>query len=85
MEAEPRDVVRWFAIEMERALRANDHKGGWEHESVYDLYWRMRDEIMEMTEAIIDVDDASAARKAVDVANFAMMIWDVAQKEAKHE
>jgi ABC-type oligopeptide transport system ATPase subunit len=86
----PRPVVQWFAQKMERRLRENDHKSGWEDESVWALMDLLRSEVDELTESLpltkeeVEDDDGWVSDciigEAVDVANFAMMIADVAMK-----
>lgn len=126
----PREVVRAFASAMERELRQNDHKAGWENDSVQWLLARLCEEVAELVH-VFDVEPTSppervgpreafaiaehhllaaagvlerttgtiwtrgAARiappttlqggstplsEAADVANFAMMVADVAKR-----
>lgn len=91
----PRDEVAWFAGEMERMLRKNDHKSGWDNDYLGDLLSRMREEARELRLIVDDAqlypgsrrDNYSTAqleaiiREAADVANFAMMIADNARLE----
>jgi len=87
-----RPEVVAFANIMEAKLRENDHKGGWKTDDAEDLFVRLGEECVELSEAIglwrIQDDWRSAAlhlpacrknvaREAADVANFAMMIADV--------
>lgn len=75
---------------MEKVLRDNDHKGGWEECRPDWLLMRLKQEVSELDSAMrkgtvphTGVDDrtsdvpADPAREAADVANFAMMIADV--------
>lgn len=74
-----RECVRWFASIMERELKANDHKGGWERDRIVDLLNRVYDEASELNDAINCPGGARPERiikEAADVANFAMMIAD---------
>lgn len=64
-----------FAMAMERKLRLNDHKGGWEDldsETLWDLLMKevgeLRDEMM--------TESQFSQLEAIDVANICMMIWD---------
>lgn len=75
-----RPALQWFAEQMEDRLAANDHKGGWEHCSLGLLAERLCDEVAELAEAS---SFQATAREAVDVANFALMIADVARKKAQ--
>jgi NTP pyrophosphatase (non-canonical NTP hydrolase) len=85
-----RPSVAAFAALMERVLRDNDHKGGWQDCEPEWLLMRLRQEVAELDEAmqkgtIARRDEsgrtsdwpADIAREAADVANFAMMIADV--------
>lgn len=69
-----RPEVRAFAAAMEKQLRANDHKGGWQEEKVLWLLGRLREETDELSNALECRDCVLA--EAADVANFAMMIAD---------
>lgn len=89
---EPRGPVKRFALEMERRLRANDHKGdtGWREESDAWLFEALQLEVKELEKAI-DVYMPNKRRcrqiihEAADVANFAMMIADVIDGYMKAE
>lgn len=76
-----RPQVAAFARLMERELRANDHKGGWQDEHTEDLFKRLKEEVKELKDVIsignIWKNDVIAS-EAADVANFAMMIVDSA-------
>lgn len=73
-------VLQWFAERMEEKLTASDPKGGWEHCSLGLLAERLCDEVAELAEAS---SFQATAREAVDVANFALMIADVARKKTQ--
>lgn len=74
-----RTSVDWFARNMELKLRENDHKGGWgkcEHSWLLD---RLKQEVAELEKALDQVDNQeNVIREAADVANFALMIADLA-------
>lgn len=81
-----RDPVRWFAWEMEKTLKQNDHKGGWESCSLGYLITRLAEEVRELEEQVARgqftaEDRERTVREATDVANFAMMIADKVQHE----
>ena len=59
---------------MEGKLRENDHKGGWENCKESYLTNRLYEEI----EEFFDTKDVN---ELIDVANFAMMIWDNRQRK----
>ena len=81
-----RPEVQRFAELMERVLRENDHKGGWEDESEDYLIERLEGEAHELRRALClrcqtclarnmdDPDSSEVLHEAADVANFAMMI-----------
>ncbi len=87
-EIELREQLRWFAEQMETVLGQNDHRGGWESETWEYLFVHLEDKIKELTtefykEGYDNIFDSSLnenvsaiIRKAIDVANYAMMIAD---------
>lgn len=78
-----RPEVRDFAKLMEQELAANDHKGGWQHDSVAALFRRMAEEMSELADALAkQTDVATVQSEAADVANFAMMIADNYRRQA---
>lgn len=77
----PRASVRWFAEQMELALRRNDHKGGWHNDRPGQLSERICQEWAELEEARVSpnlhtADHAQVIREAADVANMAHMVAD---------
>lgn len=73
----PRREVRTFAERMERALRANEHKGGWQAMAPEQLYLRVIEELDELLKEIQwNGDPEKIAAEAADAANFLMMIAD---------
>jgi NTP pyrophosphatase (non-canonical NTP hydrolase) len=86
MRESVRPEVTAFAMLMERELRANDHKTSWRKMSIHDLEKRLREEVDELSDASRwrsgGTTEGSYARhlgsECADVANFAMMIADVA-------
>jgi NTP pyrophosphatase (non-canonical NTP hydrolase) len=72
-----RPVVVGFAHEMERKLRENDFKGGWEGEDIDWLLRRLDEEAVELALAVHSGKPAAEVRgEAADVANFALMVAD---------
>ena len=84
-----RAVVEWFAGHMERKLRQNDHKDGWDDCTLMWLMGRLRGEVEELTHALTDrvvaakmagddelTDDdmMTVIGECADVANFSMMV-----------
>lgn len=67
-----------FYQRMVLELRRNARKGGWEDDTIKDLSRRMYEEAAELMEAIEKGRAEDIVKEAADVANFAMMIADVA-------
>lgn len=67
----PREPVEWFAERMERRLRANDHKGGWEDCSIEYLLSRLCEETAELV-GTITLGHADA-REAFAIAKHHLM------------
>ena len=68
---ELRPTLRKFAEEMERTLRENDYKDGWSVDMCPVDYLQGR-----MIEEAGEWFKTRDAKELVDIANFAMMIWD---------
>ncbi len=75
--------VRAFAEDMERILKKNDHKGGWQTCSKRYLQDRLIEEVGEYFGLIakgIDsrdiVNGKLEQKELIDIANFCMMLWD---------
>jgi NTP pyrophosphatase (non-canonical NTP hydrolase) len=76
-----RTEVMQFALAMELQLRANAHKPGWKKESVDDLLQRVQEELDELYDAVAPDTVRNVPlvlAEAADVANFLMMVCDVA-------
>ncbi len=73
---ELRQSVGRFANRMEQRLQANAHKGGWMDEDPYWLMKRLLEEVGELQKAL--EKGHGWDREAADVANFAMMVSEVA-------
>ena len=71
-----RPEVLTFAEAMEKKLKYNDDKGGWQWMSLGEIAERIDDELEELTYALDNGKRGSAADEAVDVANFCMMFFD---------
>ncbi|WP_342761956.1 hypothetical protein [Bacillus sp. BR3(2024)] len=83
-----RGSIVWFAEHMESKLKENDHKGGWEENTVDDLFEKLKLELIELQKELapdlvpssIPVWAANIIRECSDIANFAMMIADVTNR-----
>jgi len=87
-----RREVCWFAEKMETVLQENDYKGGWKDCNINWLFRRLVDEVFELAIALSKVNQhawnnplnttakSDVVKEAVDIANFAMMIADLAKE-----
>jgi len=82
-----RPVVKWFAEQMEAALKRNDHKSGWLNDDWDELHDRILDETKELYRECgkFSKDEEKIIKEAADVANFAMMIADKFGKQFGQE
>lgn len=71
-----RPEVIWFAFQMERKLKANDHKGGWKSCTNTYLLSRLTQESKEIKEAITQFGKTQqdVIDECADTANIAMML-----------
>ena len=63
-----------FAEAMEERLQENDHKHHWSNYAPQQMFERLKEELEELTWALTNEDKML---ECVDVATFAMMIWDL--------
>lgn len=89
----PRQPVQDFALDMERMLQKNDHKGGWQGEELENLMDKLTEEKRELIAAIKKFNDYYYSLKpldqnfeelkrrvideAADLGNVAMFIADI--------
>lgn len=73
-----RPTVAKFATYMEHKLRLNDHKPNWRTCSLGYLRQRLDQELAELNDALKCGDPRAVYDECADVANFAMMIADLA-------
>jgi hypothetical protein len=74
-----RDPVRWFADEMEKKLKENDWKKPWPTLPNKQLLNQMDKQGPKLVSAVITGDPEEIIRRAVNLANYAMMIADKAR------
>lgn len=76
-----RQEVKEFAQAMERELRNNAHKGGWENCTSEYLWLRVNSELGELADVLshgnTDAQKKKYLAEAADVANFLMMLCDI--------
>ena len=89
MKIYERPEVSWFATEMEKRLRENDWKEGWDECDVPYLLGRAEANLSLIRLALIDNNSPSlqafAIKCCADCANFCMMIADNAHTEREDE
>ena len=72
-----RPEVQKFAEEMEKQLRANEHKGGWKDCDKDFLYSELMKNITTLVVALMfNNQEEHITRRCANIANFAMMIAD---------
>lgn len=79
-----RPSVQIFALEMERILKQNDHRGGWQDCDIQYLRARLVEEMGEYfawasrgsPSSLSEAEHKQSKKELVDIANFAMMLWD---------
>lgn len=77
---ELRAETKWFVGEMEKQLKANEHKGGWQDcdsSFLLEELDKNRIKLFWMTKSDTKAD---ICRRAANIANFAMMIADNARR-----
>jgi hypothetical protein len=80
----PRKAVKEFSFDMEKQLKANEHKGGWNREHVEFLSKCLWENFEKLTYGALKKDDRDKqeiTKLCANIANFAMMIAD---NEGKH-
>ena len=81
-----RPVIHWFAVEMERKLRANDgRKGDWRNVQTNELLDGLRSELRELVNMAYTGRVEDIVSECADVANYAMMIADRAMRRKTKE
>lgn len=87
-----RKEVEWFASVMEGVLQDNDERGGWSKCSMFWLLERIEEQVKSAREAVVELsvkrfegleagnEFRVLIKEAADIANFAMMVADRAQK-----
>lgn len=75
-----RQAITNFSKIMEKKLKDNDHKEGWNTCNNQYLLSRMFEECFELQDAITSKNSNNICYEAADVANFAMMIADNCKK-----
>ena len=79
-----RPEVQAFARLMERELRENDWKGGWQDMTPIECFIRLQEEVDEVESLIVRpaVVQRELESEAADVANFCMMLVEVSILES---
>ena len=80
----PRKAVMLFAQAMERKLKKNDYKGGWEDCSIPFLIDKLNEESKEFQTAL-DNRSNRMLNESADVANILMMLCDICERLEKRK
>ena len=75
-------IVKEFAEQMQYKLDKNEHKKSWAHYEITYLLSRLKQETLELEEALMNQNLEKAQNEAADVSNFAMMIFDNISKKS---
>lgn len=75
-EVQVRQQLRLFTEAMELKLRKNDHKTGWRDQPLAALYKLMLLEVKEFKVSFQFFTPKETRPEAVDIANFALILWD---------
>ncbi len=70
-----RPVVQHCAWALDEKLRKNDHKTSFKNDSYVTLVAKLSEELRELRASIFYDEGGDIDDEAVDVANFALMIW----------
>ena len=71
-----RPEVAEFAYEMERKLRANEHRGGWKRCWGEYLSSELSKNLSKLNAALKNKNKSEVLRRSVNIGNYAMMIAD---------
>lgn len=81
-----RPPVFKFAKLMEAKLKDNDHKGGWDQDTIEQLRYKLECEVIELKNVLECFDSPiEVIYECVDVANFAMMIADLTLRKPEEK
>jgi len=74
--------IKQLTDAMRYKLKKNAHKGRWEDLGLSDVIKRLREETDELEEAALSGSEIEIILEAADVANFALMVVNIAMKKA---
>ena len=78
-----RPSVRRFNVDMEKKLRANDHKECWNNDTQLEILSNLKEEVTELEEAIeFGLTSEEIIKEYADIANYAMMGADNLREDA---
>jgi hypothetical protein len=73
-----------FVAEMQDKLLRNRHKGDWTNLNLDDVFFKMVDEVVEARRAVREGEGIpSQTSEAIDVANYAFIMWDIMKRGVK--
>jgi NTP pyrophosphatase (non-canonical NTP hydrolase) len=88
MGLDMRPEVRAFAQAMERKLTERDEEygeAGWRSDDAANMIGRLREEMGEVQREQRKINPEGVMSELVDVANFAMMAWDLLRRPIGQE
>lgn len=74
--------IKQLVDAMRYKLKKNAHKGRWEDLTIADAIKRLREEVVELEEAASRDSEIEIILEAADVANFALIVANLATKKA---
>lgn len=74
--------IKQLVDAMRYKLKKNAHKGRWEDLTIADAIRRLREEVIELEEAASRDSEIEIILEAADVANFALIVANLATKKA---
>ena len=77
---EVRPEVKKFAIAMEKRLRINDYKGGWQKEQPQYFVNKIFAHFSQLWDDVLYEDYYYATLDCINIANYCMMLYDNLEK-----
>lgn len=74
------EEIKFFTEFMRLKLRANAHRGKWQEITVQSALAHLKEEILELEDAISSGDRASIVNECSDVGNMALIVFATAMK-----
>ena len=78
-------AVDSFVLEMKDKLKMNSHKSGWDSCPRTFFLYRLKQEVKELQESLINGNPGEIISECADVANFAMMLANLVNEAREIE